>query len=284
MLAARGLIGPNGQLTVAAYLLFAEHPQQLYPQAHVRVLKYTELERGSGGSLSLDDAGDIRCEGPIPAQIERARAAIAELVPRRRLLGPEGRFIGVPIIPEDAWLEGLVNAVVHRSYAAAGDHIRVEIFPDRIEFSSPGRFPGLVDPGRPLEIRRYARNPRIARVCADLGITQELGEGIRRMFDEMRGRGLVDPVYTQTSNSVRLVLSAHDAIPAEIRDQLGRGAHRVLDAIRTAGRPLGTGQIIDLTGMSRPTVVRHLNHLQDVGLLLWEGQSAKDPRAVWILA
>lgn len=223
-------------------------------------------------------------KGRFPNRSRRHARVIAELIPRRRLLGSEGRFVGVPIVPEDAWLEGLVNAVVHRSYAAAGDHIRVEIFPDRIEFSSPGRFPGLVDPYRPLDIRRYARNPRIARVCADLGITQELGEGIRRIFDEMRGRGLVDPVYARTSNSVRLVLSAHDAIPAEIRDQVGRCALRLLDALRTAGRPLGTGQIVDLTGLSRPTVLRHLNQLAGVGLVVWEGQSANDPRAVWVLA
>lgn len=33
---------------------------------------------------------------------------------------------------------GLVNAVVHRSYSIAGDHIRITIFDDHIEFESPG--------------------------------------------------------------------------------------------------------------------------------------------------
>lgn len=31
-----------------------------------------------------------------------------------------------------------------------GDHVRVEIFDDRIEIESPGRFAGLVDPTNPL--------------------------------------------------------------------------------------------------------------------------------------
>ena len=57
----------------------------------------------------------------------------------------------------------MVNAVVRRSYSMAGDHIRVSIFPHRIEVFSSGRFPGPGDPSRPLEIARYARNPRIAR-------------------------------------------------------------------------------------------------------------------------
>jgi ATP-dependent DNA helicase RecG len=54
---------------------------------------------------------------------------------------------------------------------------------------------------------RFARNPRIARVCADLRIGQELGEGIKRIFDEMRFADLAEPVYKQTSASVRLILS-----------------------------------------------------------------------------
>jgi ATP-dependent DNA helicase RecG len=80
--------------------------------------------------------------------------------------------------------------------------------PDRIEISSPGRFPGLVDLGEPLSATRFARNPRIARVCSDLDFGQELGEGIRRMFEEMRAAGLNDLVYRQTSGSVELTLLA----------------------------------------------------------------------------
>lgn len=283
MLAARGLIDLADRLTVAGYLLFSPQPQQLFPHANVRVLRYLETERGSGGSLALDDAGDVRCEGPIPDQIEQARLVIAELMPRRRMLGEHGRFVGVPIVPQDAWLEGLVNAVVHRSYSAAGDHIRFEIFPDRVEISSPGRFPGLVDPSRPMDIKRYARNPRIARVCSDLGVTQELGEGIGRIFAEMRARGLVDPWYQQTQSSVRLVLSGADAIPADILARLPRGATDLLGVMRGAGRRLGTGQLVELSGLARPTVLRHLGALRDAEVVAWEGQSPKDPRATWRL-
>jgi ATP-dependent DNA helicase RecG len=281
MLRARGLLRQDGQLTVAGYLLFAEHPQGMFPNAYVRVLRYTDVERRSGARLTLDDAGDIRCDGSLPTQITTAADAVERLVPQRRALGADGRFSGHPIVPRDAWLEGLVNAVLHRSYSMVGDHVRVEIFPDRIEVASPGRFPGIVDPARPLDISRYARNPRIARVCSDLGLAQELGEGIRRMFDEMRTSGLTDPSYVQTASSVRLVLSAADAIPESVRAGLSRGALGVLDVLRRAGRPLGTGQVADAAAFSRPTVLRHLHALQDVGLITWTGQGAKDPRATW---
>jgi ATP-dependent DNA helicase RecG len=131
--------------------------------------------------------------------LKRRRSSTA-LGEAAALLAPDlerGLFEAQPIVPRDAWLEGVVNAVIHRSYSLAGDHIRVEIYPDRVEIESPGRFPGLANPASPLLISRFARNPRIARVCADLRIGQELGEGIKRIFEEMRRVGLTDPVYKQ---------------------------------------------------------------------------------------
>jgi ATP-dependent DNA helicase RecG len=186
------------------------------------------------------------------------------------------------LIPEDAWLEGIVNAAVHRSYSVAGDHIRVEVFDDRIEISSPGRFPGLVDLSDPLDAVRFARNPHIARVCADLNFGQELGEGIRRMFEEMRAAGLSDPVYRQTSGSVELTLLA-EPVDRKLDARLPGNARRVLAALREADR-LSTGEVQGLLEVSRPTAQRELGELKDAGIIEWIGKSPQDPRAYWCLA
>ncbi|MDU0348048.1 ATP-binding protein [Actinomyces sp. MRS3W] len=280
-LRARDLIVRGGTVTVAGYLLFASRPQMLFPNAHVRVLKYQQNERGTGRTLNLEDDADIRCEGSIPEQIAQATAAIDSLAPRRRALTDSGRFEGVSTIPKDVWLEGLVNAVVHRSYSIGGDHVRVEIFPNRIEITSPGRFPGLVNPADPASISRNARNPRIARVCADMGVTQELGEGIRRMFAEMRRAGLSNPKYVQGPEAVRLTLMATMAPSDRVVRQIAPNTMKILDALRLAQRPLSTGQLVELVGMARPTVLRHLNVLRDADLVVWEGESRRDPRATW---
>ena len=91
---------------------------------------------------------------------------------------------------------------------------------------------GQADPTTPLDIARYARNPRIARVWSDLGITQERGEGIRRMFEEMRLVGLTDPHYHQTSGRVRLTLTALRRMSAEQQAALPRGAEEILAVLR----------------------------------------------------
>ncbi|WP_419554335.1 ATP-binding protein [Candidatus Poriferisodalis sp.] len=277
LLVARGLVAADGGVTVAAALLFAPTPQTWLPHAEVRIVRYRGRERGSGSRQQLLD--DVRIDGPLPRQLEAARETVARLIPTRRALGREGRFRDVPIIPTDAWLEGLVNAVVHRSYSYGGDHIRFEIFDDRIEVHSPGRFPGLSDPVDPREVMRFARNPRIARVCAELRYGQELGEGIRRMFDEMRGAGLADPTYTQTSTSVQLTLSGF-TVNVELEQQLKPRQKQLLGLLR-AHDGLSTGDAVDASGWSRPVVLNDLGQLRELGLIEWLGRSRNDPWAYW---
>src|SRR5699024_7003565 len=149
--------------------------------------------------------------------------------------------------------------------------IRVSIFPSRIEIESPGRFPGLADPTNPLDIARYARNPRIARVCSDLGITQERGEGIRRMFDEMRIVGLGYAGYHQTSASVRLTLTPLSRLSPEQQASLPPGPEAVLAVLRRSDQPLGTGDIVAATGRSRPWVRSQLHELRASGVVQWDG-------------
>jgi ATP-dependent DNA helicase RecG len=278
LLRARGLMDSD-ELTVAGLLLFGEEPQRFLPEAFVRVIRYRGRDRGTGARQEL--VTDERLEGPIPRQFIEARRVIQREQPRRKALSARGIFEDIPLVPEDAWLEGLVNAAVHRSYSLAGDHIRVEIFADRIEVESPGRFPGIFRAADPLSAPRYARNPRVARVCADQNFGQELGEGIRRMFDEMRLAGLADPLYDQTPASVRLTLLA-EPVDRELEARLPRDARAIIGALRDAGQ-LSTGELAETIGVSRVTTSARLKKLRDAGLVMWTGKSPHDPRASWTL-
>lgn len=279
VLQARLLMTRRSELTAGGYLLFGVQPQDRFPEAYVRVLRFEGTERQTGRRQNV--VADVRCEGSIPAVITEAREAIARFEPARRVLGPGGRFVREGLIPTDAWLEGAVNAVIHRSYSLGGDHIRVEIFDNRIEIESPGRFPGVVGLEDPRGVARFARNPRIARVCADFQFGQEMGEGIRRMFDEMRTAGLADPIYQQRPGSVRLVLAA-TTMSQELAARLPSRSREVMELIRNAGG-LSTGDVADVLGLSKPATLRRLHALRDAGLIDWVGKSSRDPRAFWRL-
>ena len=215
LLQARELLDADGRALIAAQLLFGVHPQHANPQAYVRVLRYAGTERRYGTEQNL--ASDVRCEGTLPQQIEAARNELRSVLPRRKALGPDGKFAWFDLAPEAAWLEALVNAVIHRSYSNHGDHTRVAVFDDRIEVSSPGGFPGLVGLTQDLtSVPRQARNPRIARVMADLGYGQELGEGLRRMVAVMEAGGRQRPVVQQAGGATLVTLLGEVVDPVEL--------------------------------------------------------------------
>ncbi|MDR0432429.1 MAG: putative DNA binding domain-containing protein [Bifidobacteriaceae bacterium] len=282
MLNARGLLTKDGRVTVAAWLLFADNPQALFPNAHVRVLQYADRDRGTGSRMTLMSGHDMRFEGPLAQQITKATQTVAKWLPNLSRLADDGQFRATDIIPAKAWEEGIINAVIHRSYSMQGDHIRVEVFPNRVEITSPGRFPGLANLREPMSIVRFARNPRIARVLAEMGIARELGEGIRRMFEHMRDAGLVDPIYQQSSMGVALTL-LDQPMTAPIRDTLPATAMRILTLLQEQGDPLGTTQIAETIAIARPTAIKHLKALQSARLVVRTGESPRDPRASWRL-
>ena len=276
---ARGL--PVGdRLTVAGLVLFGRNPQQVLPNAQIRVSRFDGTVRGTGSRQSL--RSDSRFEGPLLRALPAAADRVREVQPHRRALGRGGRFEDVPLVPVDAWLEGLVNAAVHRSYSLQGDLVHVDVFDDRVEVASPGRFPGLVDLRDPTRATRFARNPRIARVCADEGFGQELGEGLRRMADEMRLAGLAPPSYRQGESGVRLTLSGTAVPDSAGSDALPEGSALVVAALREGGS-LGTRDLAEVWGVARPTALRRLAALRAAGVVEWVGQSPRDPHARWRL-
>lgn len=280
LLVARGLVSDEGVVSIGALLLFGEMPQARFPHSLVRVIRYRGTERGSGERQQV--LRDERIEGPLPRMLVQAREILLDVLPTRQALGSDGRFGSIGLVPEGAWLEGLVNAVVHRSYSITGDHIRVEVFDDRVEIESPGRFPGVVDLSNPERVTRFARNPRIARVCSDLRFGQELGEGVRRIFEEMRLAGLADPAYVQTAGSVRLTLVA-EPFDRELDARLPTGGRELVRLVRMMDRP-STGQILAEYGEPRPTRVtigKRLNALAKIGLIERVGNGPTDPRAYW---
>lgn len=281
ILVARGLAVRDGDTigpTVAGLLLLGSNPQRVFPEAFVRVLEYTTNEREVGSRANI--RSDKRFEGALPLQIEATRRELRRRLPRAIRLGRRGRFERTPLLPEDAWLEAVVNAVVHRSYSMAGDHIRVEVFPDRMEVRSPGRLPGLV---RVENIRstRFARNPRIARAIGDFGYGCELGEGVDRMFEEMVRVGLPEPRYEQRSDSVSVTLrfaSRMGHMLAELPPPLGR----LYEYAERSGWVTTTAAMAYL-GQSRPTALRYLRELEARGLLRHEASSPKDPTGRWVV-
>lgn len=174
------------------------------PNARIRFFRYEGSSAEVGVNMNIVKQEMI--EGPLPKQIEMAKNVVKAQLRELTALNPlNGKFITVPEYPEFAWQEGIINAITHRAYNIQGDHIKIFMYDDRLEITSPGKFPNIVNKDNIREVR-YSRNPRIARVLTELGWVRELGEGVKRIYKEMKEYFLDDPIYDEPNYSVLLML------------------------------------------------------------------------------
>ncbi|CAJ1200660.1 ATP-binding protein [Companilactobacillus nantensis] len=192
------------RLTVAGVLLLSKYPTAFIPGARIRFIRYEGKEAKTGSDMNI--VKQIRIEGPLDKMLQQSSDILeSQLRTFSSLDTKSGKFVDVPEYPKGAWLEGIVNAVVHRGYNYTGDDIRVLMFDDRLEIHSPGSLPAVVTTEN---IRRthYSRNPYIARALTDFGWVREFGEGVDRIYKDMNEFFLDNPIYEVDANSVNLVL------------------------------------------------------------------------------
>lgn len=286
LLRSRGFL-VDGHLTNAGVLLFSDNPTRFLPCARVRVLKYEGSARETGSRMNL--VKERTFDGPIPRVIDEVKAMISSQLREFQFLGDDGIFKVIPEYPEFAWFEGLVNAVTHRNYAIAGDHIRVSIFDDRMEIQSPGKLPNIVTLDN-MRNTRYSRNPGIARVLAEMGWVRELNEGVQRIYDEMQSFFLHDPIFAEPNDaSVMLtlensitsrVMRRDDALAGdvgqEVLDGLSEYELTALQYIYAKGR-ITVRELCTLLNRSVKVARPVLRGLVGKGVLVWHGSSPKDP-------
>lgn len=291
ILESRGFL-KNGHLTNAGLLLFSKYPGKYLPQARLRFLRYDGDRAKTGEHINI--IKERTFDGPIPAIIDQARTLINAQLREFQFLTSDGTFRSVPEYPEFAWLEGMVNALTHRDYSFAGDHIRIVMYDDRLEIFSPGKLPNVVTLEN-MRTTRYARNPRIARALTELGWVKELNEGVRRIYDEMQSFFLHDPIYTEPGYAVLLTLensitSRHlrsaekmeTMISPHVLDALNETEFNILRLVYACGRTT-LKEAQTRSGATRYRCRNALQALVDKGLLEQHGSGKKDPQKYYTL-
>lgn len=88
--------------------------------------------------------------------------------------------------PVKAIREIIRNAIVHRQYSLTGKDIKVAIYDDMVEITSPGLLPPSIDYAAMESRQSDARNKVIAPVFKRLGIIDQWGNGLKLVAEEMK--------------------------------------------------------------------------------------------------
>ncbi|MGQ9888091.1 MAG: ATP-binding protein [Aggregatilineales bacterium] len=206
----RGCLGlVNGELrpTNAGILLFGKEPQR-----HVRGADITAA-RFAGETMS-DTFSRQDIGGTLPDQIRRAETFLVDHLRKGVQIGQTMARSESFEYPLEAVRELVVNAVAHRDYSISGDGIRLFIFRNRMEITSPGTLPGPVTIEN-IKDERFSRNPVIVQALSDMGFIERLGYGVDRVIDLMRQQQLEAPEFIETAGGFRVVLRSTPVNPSE---------------------------------------------------------------------
>lgn len=167
-------------------------------------------------------------------------------------------------IPKEAFREALANAVVHRTWDVDA-RVRVSMFEDRVEISSPGGLP------RGLSEEEYLngqvsvfRNPILSNVFYRLNIIESFGTGIIKIRQAYEGCEK-QPQFEVFDNSVKIILPTMNSNIALTLEE-----RRIVDYL-AAGRLSSSSEIAQAMEYSKAKTIQLLNSLVEKNALVIEG-------------
>ncbi|MDD2800235.1 MAG: ATP-binding protein [Methylococcales bacterium] len=191
------------RLTVTGVLLLTARPTDYLSSAYVQCVAYRGTERNAEYQLDAQD-----CDGPVDSQIQQAFNFVKRNMKIEAVKRP-GR-IDIPQFDLGAVYEAIVNAVAHRDYAMHGSRIRLHLFSDRLELSTPGGLPNSLTVDS-MDANSITRNETLVNLLSRYfpadpasnrqNMIERRGEGVPTILAASERLSTRRPLYEQTDNT-----------------------------------------------------------------------------------
>ncbi len=215
-------LGDGQELNLAGLLLFGKHPQRYRPAFMVKAVAFPGTSLASHHYLDSEDI-----DGTLLEQYQRSLGFI-----KRNLhhVQRDQNFnsLGLLEVPEQAIIELLVNALIHRDYFTSAS-VRLLIFADRIEIISPGHLPDSLSTEQIRQGKSNRRNPTLTNHAVSILPYRGIGTGIPRVLQDWPKTRLVDDVE---GNEFRAVIprpvAGSTEVTMEVTTEVTTEVERVL--------------------------------------------------------
>ncbi len=117
----------------------------------------------------------------------------------------------IPDYAPESFREAVSNALLHRDFSRMGA-VYIQLHPDHLLMTNPGGFPEGITLQNILVHEPKPRNPRLAEAFKRIGLVEQTGRGVDRIFLGQLRFGRPAPDYARSDSSgVRVVLRGGDA-------------------------------------------------------------------------
>ncbi len=197
LLTGLGVLTPRKALTNAGWLMFGPRSERDLPRV---VYQHRQAAGGEADHV-------LRMSEPLVLVVERLFEIVEARLTYTPVNLPAGQQLAVADFPPVALREALLNAVVHGDHRT-GRPIQVEHSPDWLSITSPGPLVAGVTPGNILRHPHRARFRSLFNAFRHLGLVEQVGQGIDRMYREMLRFGRVPPRITDDRDQVSVTFTA----------------------------------------------------------------------------
>ncbi len=172
--------------------------------------------------------------------------------------------------PVIAIREVLRNAVIHRDYSLTGKDIKIAVFDDKIEITSPGKLLPSVDFNDMEAGQSDIRNKVLAPVFKRLGIIEQWGNGLKLIADELRKYPEIGLEWKEPGIAFRVTFTKLNATSKETETVFSdasekkseKKSEKILELIK-ANNVITIKELSDNVGISKRSIERNLKKLQD---------------------
>ncbi|MBV1865989.1 MAG: putative DNA binding domain-containing protein [Rhodobacteraceae bacterium] len=144
------------------------------------------------------------------------------LLPTNEHIGQALREVR-PLFPELSLRELVANALIHQDMTISGSGPQIELFDDRIEITNPGS--PLVAPDRMVDLPPRSRNESLASLMRRMGMCEEQGSGLDKVFTEVEFYQLPAPLLKDSNNSMQVVMYGPRTFAEMSRDERVRACY-----------------------------------------------------------
>ncbi len=187
------LINENGELLIAAVLLFGKRPKKYAPAAYFKI-----------GRFGKSDS-DLKFQDVVEGNILDMPDKIIEILDTKYLTRPifyKGlqRIEGLEY-PEAALREAILNAIIHKDYS--GTTIFLSVYDDRLIIWNPGELPSSLTVD--LLKEKHSSQPRnrlIADVFFMAGYIESWGRGIDIIMNACKEYRMPEPIFAEEQGGI----------------------------------------------------------------------------------
>ncbi|UQU65645.1 putative DNA binding domain-containing protein [Couchioplanes caeruleus] len=192
ILAGLRLVHSDGTLTRAGEILLCRDARATADD----ILVYQFRQTPGGEALVARRWGT-----PMILAFTEAMDALSARIGTTPVNTSAGQQLQIEDYPLAAVREALANALLHGDYRERRP-VQIEHSPDSLSIRSPGPLVAGITPNNILTAGSRARFPLLAGACRTLGLAEELGQGMDRMFREMVRAGRSTPTVAVEHESV----------------------------------------------------------------------------------